>query len=326
MKVAVTGSTGFVGSFLCEHLLREGHGVTAMVRSSSRLRWLEGLAVDTFCADLRSPETLLNFVDGTNVVYHCAGVVRADTRREFMEVNYEGTRSLVEACLAAKRPPERFVFVSSQAAAGPSPGPEGIDETSPPAPVSAYGESKLAAEKYLAGIDGMETVVVRPSVVYGPRDPETLSFFKIVARLHLKPLLDGGRGLVSMIDVRDLVRAIALAGETPGAKGRTYFLSGEKPHSMDEILECISGALGKRTVPLPVSKLLLSAGAEVSQFFSQFVKGSGKLSHLKVAELAQRYWVVKTDRARDELGFRPETGLAEGLGEAARWYVDNDWL
>ena len=88
----------------------------------------------------------------------------------------------------------------------------------------------------------------------------------------------------------------------------------------------ISNALGRRTVSLPVSKLILSAGAEVSQFFSQFVKGSGKLSHLKVAELAQRYWVVKTGRAREELGFEAATPIADGLKEAARWYVDNGWL
>ncbi len=315
-----------MGSCLCEHLSREGHEVVAMVRATSNLRWLEGLQLRTVCADLREPESLAEVVDGARVVYHVAGLVRADSRRDFMEVNFEGTRNITRACIEASNPPKRLVFVSSQAAAGPSPGPEGIDEDHVAQPVSAYGESKLAAERYLAGVKGLETVIVRPSVVYGPRDPETLGFFKVVAKLRLKPVLGGGVTLLSMIDVGDLVGAIRLAGEVPQAKGRTYFLSSPKPYSMNEVMKGISAALGKRAISMPVSRLVLSAGAEVSQFLAQFTKGSAKLSHLKVAELAQKYWVVKTGRAREELGFEAATSIVDGLKAAARWYLDNGWL
>ena len=202
MRTVVTGATGFVGSFLCEHLAGQGHEVTAMVRATSNMRWLEGLNISTARADICDAASLVSVMDGRDVVYHVAGLVRADTRLDFFRVNFEGTQNIARACLEAPNRPRRIVFVSSHAAAGPSPGPEGIDEDSPAVPVSAYGESKFAAERYLAGVKGMEVVVVRPSVVYGPRDPETLTLFKAVSKLRLRPLPGGGRMLVSMIEVR----------------------------------------------------------------------------------------------------------------------------
>lgn len=326
MKAAVTGANGFVGSFLCEHLVQEGHDVTAIVRPTSDLRWIEKLKINKAYADLSEPDKLLNAVDGANVVYHCAAIVKADSRRDFMNVNFRGMKNLAQACLKAKYKPKRFVFISSQAAAGPSPGPEGIDEDYPSKPVSAYGESKLAAERYLSETGGLETVIVRPSAVFGPRDRETFNFFKIVAKLRVRPLLGGGKTLVSMIDVRDLVRGIALAGETPSAAGGTYFLANPVPFSIREVMTTVASAFGKSTIGLPVPKLLMSAGAEVSQFLAQFGKGKAELSHLKVAELSQKYWVVKTGRAQKELGFKPLRTTTEGLGDAAMWYLDNGWL
>lgn len=326
MKALVTGATGFVGSFLCEHLLRLGHEVVALARPTSNLRWIEQLDTARCTGDVCEPGSLTEAVEGVEVVYHAAGLVRADSRRAFMRVNRDGTQNLLEACMHAKNRPRRFVLVSSQAAAGPSSGPEGIDENHPPQPVSAYGESKLAAERCLSSVDEIETVIVRPSTVYGPRDPETLNFFELVNRLRIRPLLSGGRTLLSMIHVLDLVKGIALAGEKLEATGRAYFLSGPKPYSIDEIMKTIASALGKTTVGVPISELLMSAGAEFSQFMAQFGRGSAKLSHLKVAELSRKYWVVKTDRARKELGFEANTNLSEGLQSVVQWYRENNWL
>lgn len=326
MKALVTGATGFVGSFLCEQLLELGHEVSALTRSTSNLRWIEKLEITRHTGDIEQPDSLPSAVDDMDVIYHVAGLVRADSRRAFMQVNRDGTRNLVEACLKVKSKPRRFVLVSSQAAAGPSRGPEGIGEDHPPFPVSAYGESKLAAERCLAVAGGMDVVIVRPSTVYGPRDQETLNFFNVVKKLRIRPLLSGGRTQVSMIHVRDLVKGIALAGEVQEAAGRTYFLSGPKPHAIGEVMEAIAAVLGKATVGVPVSQLLLSAGAEFSQFLAQFGRSSAKLSHLKVAELSKRYWVVRTNRAREELGFEADTSLSQGLKATAQWYRENGWL
>jgi len=326
MNAVVTGASGFVGGFLCQHLVERGWNVTAMVRKTSKLRWLEGIKLEKAFSDICLSETLVNAVDGTDVVFHVAGLVKSDSRSDFMKINFEGTMNLVNACLQAGKPPRRFVFISSQAAAGPSPGPEGIDENFQPRPVSAYGESKLAAEKWLAGVKGIEIAVVRPSAVYGPRDPETLNFFKIVSKLRIRPLIGDGSMLVSMIDVRDLIEGIRLAGEIKEAAGGTYFLSSPQPYSIAEVMKAVSVSLGKTSLKLPVSRLLLSAGAEISQFIAQFVKGGAALSHLKVAELSQKYWVVRTERASKELGFSASTSLGEGLETAARWYIDNGWI
>lgn len=326
MKVVVTGASGFVGSFLCEHLAERGHRVRAVVRKTSNLRWLESTKVSTACSDICDVGSLIPIVSGADIVYHAAGLVRADRRRDFMRVNYEGTCNVAQACLDAPERPGRLVFVSSQAAAGSSPGPDGIDEDYPSRPVSAYGESKLAAERYLAGLRDLDAVIVRPAAVYGPRDTESLSFFKMPAKLRILPMLGGGRTTLSLIEVRDLVRAITLAGETPRARGRTYFLAGRRPCTIDELLGEVAHALKKRCVRLPVCGLALSAAAELSEFLAQFGTGRARLSHLKVPELLQRYWVVKTGRARQELGFEANTPLADGIRSTARWYIENGWL
>ena len=326
MKTVVTGATGFIGSFLCEHLVGKGHKVSAVVRASSNLRWLDGPGILPVHADVCEPDSLRDVMDGADVVYHAAGLVRADRRADFMKVNFEGTRNVAQACLAASKPPGRLVFVSSQAAAGPSPDRQGIDERHPPRPVSAYGVSKLAAERYLAGLAGIEIVIVRPSAVFGPRDGETLSLFQIAARLRISPLLGAGKALISTIEVTDLVKGIALAGEVPQARGKTYFLAWPRPYSTEYLAAQVASAVGKRTVGVPARQPLLSAAAELSQFFSHVRGKTGTLSHLKVRELACRHWVVRIDAAQEELNFQPRIPIAEGIKAAARWYRDQRWL
>src|SRR5450759_1064337 len=120
-RVLVTGGTGFVGSHLVERLLLNGFDVTCLVRDLRYLRWLEGMDVRLAQGDCTQPESLAAAVQGVSLVFHCAGLTKALHTRDYYIVNHLGTKNLLEACARYNPGIEKFILVSSQAAAGPSP-------------------------------------------------------------------------------------------------------------------------------------------------------------------------------------------------------------
>ena len=170
-SAVVTGATGFVGSHLVDALLEKGWRVTVTVRPSSNLRWLERKAVervdDRFSASSPLPEC--------DVVFHVAGVIRADTYADYLA----GNRDLAVRAFEAARA-RRFVHVSSLAVAGPG---EKVDETTPCSPISLYGKSKWEGEcEVWKRRDRTAVTVIRPPVVYGPRDFGLFDLYKTVSK------------------------------------------------------------------------------------------------------------------------------------------------
>ena len=146
MEVLVTGGTGFIGSHLVEALLEEDYIVRCLVRSKHKLRWLKDLPVQLYEGDCTEPNTLMPAVEGATWVIHTAGLTNANSREAFIQQNAEGTKNLIDACIRYSPDIKRFVFLSSQAAAGPSNGKDPTREEDPPSPITAYGQSKLEAE------------------------------------------------------------------------------------------------------------------------------------------------------------------------------------
>ncbi|HEU5304939.1 MAG TPA: NAD(P)-dependent oxidoreductase, partial [Gemmatimonadales bacterium] len=184
MKALVTGATGFVGSHLAETLCQRGYEVTALARSPVKAAALANQGVRVVRGDLHDTAALDRAVEGQDVVYHVAGVVAARDEAEFLRGNREGTRNIVAAAERGQRP--RFVLVSSLAAAGPAPRGAPLTGGEAPRPVTAYGRSKLAAEQTVAA-SSLRWSIVRPPIVYGPRDREILKVFRL-ARLRIAPV------------------------------------------------------------------------------------------------------------------------------------------
>jgi nucleoside-diphosphate-sugar epimerase len=255
------------------------------------------------------------------VVIHLAGLVKAISRQELFRVNVEGTRHVARACAGA-RPRPRLVLVSSLAAAGPaSPGRPRREEDRP-APVSLYGESKLAAEQVVQDLAGrVEATVVRPPLVYGPRDKELLPPLFRMARAGLIVKAGFREKRYSAIHVADLgdgILAAAERGKSVGASGNEgiYFLADGAEHTWEQLCRAAAEALGAspRVLPVPeAASYLVAAG-------SGLTGRPAMLSFDKMAEMRQPAWTCAIDRAVRDLGYSPRYPLAEGMRQSAEWF------
>lgn len=326
MNVFITGASGFIGSFLSEELIKQGHTVHALVMSKDPLRWIADLDVKCIFGDLRNTDSLRNVIQKADYIYHLAGITRAIRSKDFYEVNYLGTKNLVETVLKTGADIKRFVYISSQAAVGPSPTIEPLDESQPPRPISEYGKSKLAAENYLDSIkEKLPITVIRPASVYGPRDQDILQFFKTV-KWGIIPQLGYKERYLSLIHVRDLVEGIIQAAQAPKTRGGTYFMANLRPYSWEEVAKTILNIYGKKGVRILIPEIFLSGVAAISQIFSRIRHKPPVVNTFKLAELKQRFWVCTPRLAEKDFGFKTRITLDEGIRETVEWYVQNQWL
>jgi len=326
MRILLTGGSGFLGSYVAEQLSAEGHTVRALVRPASDKRTLEKVANLEFAPGaVEKPEALGPAVQGCDVVVHVAGLVKARSPAEFFSVNEQGTKNLLAA--AEKAGVKRFVYVSSLAAIGPSLDGKPVADDAPPAPVTHYGRSKQAGERaVLDAKDRLQVTVIRPPMVYGPRDRETLAFFTSVKNGVL-PLLGDGKNTLSMVYGEDCARAITLAALTNTPSGRTYFVEDGAVYVWKDAVAEVEKAMGKRAwvrVGLPMFVLQISAA--LSQTWGKLTNTAQMLTLDKVNELKQPHWVCSGEGARRELGWEPKVKWAEGVKLAAAWYREQGWL
>jgi len=319
MKALVTGAAGFIGSYLSEALLRKGYEVTCLTRPTSNLKWIEHLTTGHIRADLADPRTYRDALAGFDIIIHAAGATKAGSEAEFFRANEHCTESLLDAA-AGHSGLKRFVYLSSLAAVGPSRTGEPVREETPPAPVSAYGRSKLAGERKVLGYsDRLPVTVVRPPAVYGPRDPDFFLFFRMVSK-GIFPYW--GRCRYSILYVEDLVRGLVSAAEHPGAEGKTYFLSDEAFYTNDDIAGQIADALGTKAMKLRLPCSLLPVVA----FFGQKMGKKGIINRDRMNDFRFPNWTCDGGRARNELGYRTSISLREGIKWTADWYRIHRWL
>ena len=326
MKILVTGATGFIGSHLAELLLSNRHAVRCLLRKTSSTVWLKDLPVELVYGDLFDKEALRRAVEGVDYIYHSAGLTKARTEEEYFQGNAVGTRNLLDATRERNPGLCRFILLSSQAAAGPSPSKAPINEEVIPHPITTYGRSKLAAEQECHTAAGtMKCTIVRPPVVYGPRDKDVFEFFHTVSR-GLQPMAGLQEKFVSMIHVSDLVRGTVMAAESEMAIGQTYFISSKRVYGWRELGEITRRALGKRVLRIRVPEPGIYAIAAVAELMAKFSSKPALINFEKARDMVQDYWTCDASKAKRELGFEEEIQLEEGIQSTMAWYKNVGWL
>ena len=331
MKILITGASGFIGSFIVEEALKRGLDTWAAIRKSSSKEWLQDERIRFIELNLSSKAQLVEQLRGQNFNYvvHAAGVTKCLNKQDFMRINFEGTKNLVEALLETEMPLKRFVFVSSLSIFGAIKEQEPyeeIRESDTPQPNTAYGRSKLAAEQFLETLGTrLPYIILRPTGVYGPREKDYFIMAKSIQQ-HSDFAVGYKRQDITFVYVKDVVQAVFLALEK-GEDGRKYFLSDGEVYQSATFSNLIHEALGRPwwiriTAPVWVLRIVT--------FFGEYIgRMTGKVTALnndKYNILKQRNWRCDIQPAIKELGYEPKYKLAQGVEETIRWYKEKGWL
>ena len=265
-------------------------------------------------------------ISGVDYVFHVAGAVGSRDKEGFYRQNRDATRNIVE--IAAKTNPhlKKFLFVSSGAAVGPATAEKAVDESTPYHPITTYGKSKMEAELEVLKFNAsLPVTIVRPTAVYGPRDPATFDYFKTIDR-GLEPLVGFQNKFVSLVHSTDVVSGILLAGESEKAIGQTYFLGSERPYTWQEIGDITKRVMNKKAIRIHLPEPLVYAVAATAGILSMFSAKPSVLNFEKGRDMVQNYWTFDISKARRELGYTSVVSLQEGIRETVDWYRKNGWM
>ena len=335
-SVLVTGATGFIGSHLVDSLLQRGAKVRCLVRSLERGGALRERGVELIFGDLDRPASLAAALEGISTVYHLAGCTKSLCAAEMFRINRDGCETLARVC-ALQRESPRLVIVSSVAAAGPTTRGHLRTEDESPRPVSNYGRSKLAGELAAARYaDRVPTTIVRPGVVFGPRDPALAKAFRTIRRLWVHPSPGWFPPPLSYIYVADLVEMLLRTAEhgarisagengSPG-RGRYFAVASEYP-TYAELGRMVRPLLSRRLAPIvPLAGPAVWCVAGVNEALSRIRGRPDELNLDKMREALAESWACSGESARRELGFTPPRPLAKRLQETIEWYAREGWL
>jgi nucleoside-diphosphate-sugar epimerase len=294
--------------------------VRARVRRPVLRRTLPS-GVETVYGDLESGAGLADALRGVEAVIHLAGVTKALRTEDFYSGNLRATEQLVHAMAGQGI---RLIHVSSLAAIGPSTAGALLGEDAAPQPLTHYGKSKLAAERLVRDL-APEAVIVRPPVVYGPRDTDVFQLLKSISK-GLVLEIAGGERWFSAIYVKDLVEGLLAAVRTPRASGRAYFLAHAKPVSWRQLGASAARIMARTPRVLTVPFAVANAVGACAEVWARCSGKPGIVSREKVAEARCMAWTCDTVRAAQELGFVAQTSLDDGLKATLAWYKEAGWL
>ena len=331
MKILVTGASGFIGSYIVEEALRQGMETWAAVRPTSSRKYLQDERIHFINLNLSSEEELEKELAPHEFDYivHAAGATKCLHAEDFYRVNTEGTKHLVNAILHLGMPIKRFVFVSSLSIFGAIreelPYQE-ISENDVPRPNTAYGKSKLEAERYLDSIgNDFPYIILRPTGVYGPREKDYFLMAESIKK-HVDFAVGFRRQDITFVYVLDVVQAVFLALDR-GMSGRKYFLSDGDVYQSTEFSDLLKKEMGVKwmlriVAPVWVLRVITFFGERIARITKKPIA----LNDDKFNILRQRNWRCDIEPTMDELGYHPHYKLKDGVRLAVKWYKENGWL
>jgi nucleoside-diphosphate-sugar epimerase len=320
MKILVTGGTGFTGTALVRRLLVYGHAVVALDHKEGlQCEVLRSHGSDVIIGSVTDRAVVERSIKGVEVVFHLAAAFRElNVPHSFYDqVNVEGTRNVLHA--ARREGVRKFVYCSTCGVHGNVEHPP-ANEDAPIRPADYYQRTKYEAEPLVKREAGdMEVVILRPAAIYGPGDPER--FFMIFKRVAQGtfPMFGSGRTLYHPLYVDNLVDAFLLSMPAGVGSGREYLIADEKYYPIEEIVKAVGRALD---VPVRIPHYPILPVVAVGHLVEKICKPFGLSPPIfpRRVDWYRQNRAFDISRARNELGYRPQVELEEGLRRTGMWY------
>jgi nucleoside-diphosphate-sugar epimerase len=324
---ALTGATGLLGSHIAEQLVERGERVRALVRPTSDARFLKALGVELVDGDLSEPAGLPRFVEGADVVYHCAAKVGDwGSKREFREQIIEATGNLLAASRAAGV--SRFLHVSSIIVYGhPKERTELFTEEEPLGQHlwlwgDFYCQAKIRAEELVRN-SGIPWSIIRPSWTYGPRDRTSLPrVFKALAARRAV-IVGTGDNKLNIIYAGDVADGAIRAATSPAGLNQAYNLASAGEITQREFIDFLTTELGVPPIRRRVPFWLAFYGGFLAEILCRLICLRRPPHFTRyVVNLIGRSTRFSTEKARTQLGWEPRVAIQEGVRRTLDWYYE----
>lgn len=325
MKIAVTGANGHVGSNLCKVLLEQGYQVKALAHRHTKA--IQDLPIELIKGDLLDKESLRLLMQDTDYCFHLAAYIsiKGDPDGMVWRINAEGTRNMVGVALEQRI--KRFIHFSSIHAFQQHPADELLDENRPLVDSKgfAYDRSKAEGERavYQAANEGLDVVILSPTAIIGPDDPEpSLTGKALLALYHrqIPALVPGG---YNWVDVRDVVSG-AINAMTMGRAGEKYLLSGIWYSLLD--LSCLVEKVTRSKTPKTVMPMWVARlGLPFITLYSQITGGEPLYTKESLQIITEGNRNISNEKARQELNFSTRN-LEETIRDAFSWFQEKGYI
>ncbi len=332
-NVLITGSSGFIGSFLVEEGIKCNYQVYAVVRPSSDATYLKDKNINVVVLNLADKSEMAKdfkqFAEKGihfHYVIHNAGVTKAFNKKEFLKVNYEYTRNLVEALTESHCVPDKFLFMSSLEAYGHGneTTTQPIQETDVPNPFSLYGKSKLISEQYLQSLENFPYMILRPTGVYGPREKDYFVYIRAINR-GFEFYIGRETQHLSFVYVKDLARLVFVSLES-NIVNKSYFVTDGNAYTSRDLGKIVKGILGKKCFRIVVPKTMVRWISYVADPISNLLNRRTILNPDKYQALTCTNWLCDSGKLKEDFHFNAEYNLRDGMKETIAWYKSHQWI
>lgn len=331
--ILITGSSGFIGSFLVDEASKRNMNVYAGIRKGSNTKYLAHQNIHIVEFDFSSTIKVSNLLreieekEGSiDYIIHNAGITKAKNKQEYIEVNTNYTSNFIFAICNSLKCTPKFIYMSSLAAYGPG-NPltlEPVNNSSTPAPVSKYGKSKLMAEKHIISQNVIPWLIIRPTAVYGPREKEIFTIFNMVNK-GFQPGIKNNCQRLSFIYVKDLVSAIIDLTLSSNIN-KAYFISDGTTYTNKEFGEHIKDILRRKTFKISLTPKTMKLIAYILELIYRFKGETPGFNREKVDEMTENNWICDIQPLDVDIGFKPNYDLKKGIAETITWYEKEGWL
>lgn len=334
-KILVTGAGGFVGGFIVEEALKRGYETWAAVRATTSLEYLTDERINIIELDFANPETLKEQISlfvaengKWDYIIHNLGATKCANFRDFNRINSEYLKNFADILCETGGVPEKFLLMSSLSVMG-----LGDDKnytpfktTDIPMPNTCYGVSKLMGEQKIKAIPDFPYVIFRATGVYGPHEKDYYLMIKSIAQ-GFDFSVGFKKQMLTFIYVKDLVRAMIDALESPKTIGKTYFIAEKRGYTQKDFREIVANTLGKKfVIPICAPLWLTRIVCWISEQIGIIRMKPSTLNSDKFKIIKQRNWLCDISDGEKDFNFSPKYDLKAGIRESIAWYKQAGWL